>query len=252
MSGGRRGAGTHGTAEHALPLSPAARKTQRKVISLLKDLQRRGYESCLCSEFREAYGRFLLLFERFQTEVLAAEGRVPSCRRGCATCCFHWVEDVYSFEAALIGDHIVRHMRDEIPRITRLCREDVRAMEDLESHGSRVFDASAAQRAREGAEFDLVDLLLGAFYRLRRPCPLLGKDGACLIYDLRPLTCRIYVSFSPPARCDPEHRDDEDIPTVLLDLEEEANALLDELHFRYDSYGGDTGLRSLLLQCLES
>lgn len=35
--------------------------------------------------------------------------------------------------------------------------------------------------------------------RLRHPCPLLGSNGLCMIYDVRPLTCRAFTSKSAAA-----------------------------------------------------
>jgi Fe-S-cluster containining protein len=81
---------------------------------------------------------------------------------------------------------------------------------------------------------------------------LLGDDGTCCVYPVHPLTCRIYVSFSEPHRCDPDYINEDAVPTALLDLEEQANRILDSLHFRYRRFGDDTGLRSLLASYLSA
>jgi hypothetical protein len=55
------------------------------------------------------------------------------------------------------------------------------------------------------------------------------------------------MSFSDPSQCLPEYINEDDIPTYLLDAQEEVSELLDELHFKHVKFEGNTGLRSLLL-----
>jgi len=235
-----------------VPLGEAARGAHARIVELLRQMVRCDARSPLDPSFLAMHRALLGLIASFQQRVLEGERRTPSCSRGCAACCMHWVEDVNSFEALILADHLRRTMPDRIAGIVSACRADQEAMVRLDE---AVYDAmrrSADERQREKAEFDHVDLLLASFYRLRRPCPLLDSDGACMVYDLRPVTCRIYVSFSPPARCDPDYAVDHDIPTVLLDLEEDANALLDTLHARFDTLDNDTSLRTQLLGLLQA
>jgi len=90
-------------------------------------------------------------------------------------------------------------------------------------------------------------LLLNLFHRQHRPCPFLDIDGTCSIYPVRPLTCRIYVSFSDPLRCSPEYAAGAAAPGRLIDLSPTANEILDRLHFKYQRLEGDTGLRSQMI-----
>ena len=39
------------------------------------------------------------------------------------------------------------------------------------------------------------------YRRERAPCPLLGDDGLCSIYESRPMACRVYQVISPPELC---------------------------------------------------
>jgi hypothetical protein len=71
-----------------------------------------------------------------------------------------------------------------------------------------------------------------------------------MIYPVRPLTCRMYLSTSDPLRCNPDYIHASLTPTMIIDLSEEANRILDRLHFRFQRFDGDTGLRSLLLKHL--
>jgi hypothetical protein len=139
-------------------------------------------------------------------------------------------------------------MPGEVERIVKICREDSLLLEYLDSIVEQKLSCDG--NSKYPATFDRVDVLLASFYQQKRPCPLLNRNGECSIYPLRPLTCRIYVNFYDPLLCDPQHINSRDIPNYLLDLPEETNVLLDRLHFRFDSFKGNTGLRSLLLFAL--
>jgi Fe-S-cluster containining protein len=160
------------------------------------------------------------------------------------------VEDVYSFEAVLISAFVKDTMPMRIPEIVESFERDVREMEKLD----RIVSSRLMHRRRnpETVGIDSVDLLLASFYQLRRSCAFLEEDGSCGIYEVRPLTCRIYMSFSTPEYCDPDYINVSDIHTYLLDIEEEASELLDRLHVKYDAFGNDLGLRSLMVKCLGS
>lgn len=227
----------------------AAQRTHGQIVRLLDGLWDARHGSPLDPKFAGPYREFLALVDRYQRELLEAEHRVPSCAAGCMMCCCHWVEDVYSFETEVIAARIRRRHGDRLAAIVAACRRDMDVMERLD----RELDSSPApgKGAGEGDGPDQrTERLLGAFYALRRPCPLLTAERRCLVYDVRPLTCRVYLSFSPPSRCDPEYADERDVPICLVDLEESASALLDRLHERYDRFGNDTSLRSVLAACL--
>jgi len=219
----------------------AARQTHARIVQVLRGLLTARHRSPLDPAFAAAYREFIALFEQYQRELLESEHRVPSCGPGCTACCGHWVEDVNSFEVEMIAERLRRRHPECVAAIVAACRRDMAAMEGLDR------DMGAAGG---GEPLDRVDRLLNAFYALRRPCPLLTGERLCLVYDVRPLTCRVYYSFSPPSRCDPGCADEGDVPTCLVDLEESASALLDELHGRYDRFDNDTSLRSVLVACL--
>jgi Fe-S-cluster containining protein len=233
-------------------LGEATRATHRAIVETLSRMLRIEADSPLNQSFLDLHHTLLRHIDTFQHQVLRDESREPSCAKGCAACCMHWVEDVNSFEGEILADHLRRSLPERIPGILTQGQEDIGVIENLDEEVHEAMRRSRKERTQSGAEFDHVDLLLASFYRLRRPCPLLAADGGCMVYALRPLTCRVYVSFSHPAHCDPDYAEDHDIPTVLLDLEEEANDLLDELHVRYDRFDNDTSLRSLLVRLLNA
>ena len=58
------------------------------------------------------------------------------------------------------------------------------------------------------------------------------------------------INLGDPGVCPPEMINENDTVTYILDLDDEANELLDELHARYERYPEDTALCSLVLKYL--
>lgn len=227
-----------------IPVPEEAARVHRQIVSKLTCLEKSNFSSCLDPRFREGFNDILELFEQYQKLVLENSSIVCTCGKRCCSCCFHWVEDVNSFEAEIMAHYISINMPDKIPHIIKSCIEDQAELE-------RLYALVQKRLAREQDEaIDEIDLLLSVFYQARRLCPLCGSDGLCMIYPVRPLTCRIYMSFSDPGLCDPSYINDDYIPTYLLNLEEAANDILDRLHFKYQKFREDTGLRSLLIKYL--
>jgi Fe-S-cluster containining protein len=232
-----------------LPLTvpPAAKKIHKQIFDRLTALEAGVFRSCLGPEFTKAWQEILALIDLYQKEIAGASRKAISCAKGCAACCCHWVEDVNSFEAEMIAEHLKKHHPGKVVRIIAHCGRDEKKLADL---NDIVETKLAAEHDRpSAAAIDPIDLLLASFYRLRSQCPLL-ENGLCLAYPVRPLTCRMYVSFSTPEQCDPAYIDNDDIPTYLFDLEEKADGIIDRLHFKYLKFENDTGLRSLLTKYL--
>jgi Fe-S-cluster containining protein len=232
----------------SIVVPPNARPIQQAIINRLKKLVARCYRSCLCKGFKSEYARILGLFEKYQHAVIQAGPYTPSCKKGCGICCYHYAEDVYSFEVEIIAEGLRLNRENEIPTIIKVLEEDEMWRERIKSAVTRSMGKS--RYARGLKDSDPYDIVLSGFYQLRRACPLLDKDGSCSIYAVRPLTCRIYVSFSHPRYCKPENINEGKAATYLLDLEKDASDLFDALHFMYDEAHGDTGLRSMLLKRL--
>jgi Fe-S-cluster containining protein len=233
-----------------LALSPKAAVIHSRIETEIKKLLQSDARSALEPEFINGYEKIMELFEEFQKEVIAFSGNSITCSNNCTRCCFHWVEDVYSFEAEIIADYIKKNFSSRVSEILDRFRKDVAEIERLDAIvGEKMF---ACGEDKEASGIDSVDLLLSGFYQLRRPCALLDDNGACGIYPVRPLTCRIYLSFSDPMYCDPDYINESDVRTYLLDLEESASELLDQLHMEFDRFENDMGLRSVLIKCLES
>lgn len=91
-----------------------------------------------------------------------------ACRAGCSFCC-HMAVSLTGPEAL----HIAARLR-----ATRSREELGRLYERVATVGARVSGLSIEQRAAA-----------------RTPCALLGDDGACTIYEFRPLGCRSWTSL---------------------------------------------------------
>lgn len=109
-----------------------------------------------------------------------APGVVP-CRRGCTACC-HGPFDISVADVELLRDAVER-----LPEETRL---DVimRARVLLAKMEAREPEWTTPHAIADLGEerFDRLSAALGA-----EPCPLLGDDGRCRIYEDRPLVCRL-------------------------------------------------------------
>jgi Fe-S-cluster containining protein len=227
---------------------PSAQKIEKEIVSILKQLLKQAWPSCLDKEFRSAYAKALGLFSLYQREVLAAHPLAATCKKGCGVCCNHWPEDTYSFEVLRIADHLKKHRPGDIVRITKTLRDDVECLDRIKrAVKERLRDPS--ERAALG-DIDPYDVALTSFYQFNRPCPLLDNNGSCTVYSIRPFTCRVYVNFSSPDLCRPDNILGDKAMTYLLDLEKDASELFDKLHFMYDVFDGETGLRAMLYKAL--
>jgi Fe-S-cluster containining protein len=232
-------------AKELLAIPDDAAGIHSEIVNLLNQLETANCPSCLDQEFKLHYFKILELFELYQNVIVKNSQYSSGCKRGCSSCCNHWVEDVNSFEAEIIVEYIRKYYPDRIRDIIDQCKEDVRLLNHIEELTLKKIDTCDTEKT-----IDHIDLVLSVFYQMKKPCPLISDTGACSIYTVRPLTCRIYMSFSDAALCNPEYQDQENIATYLLNLEENANTILDRLHFRYQRFAGESGLRSLLLKHL--
>jgi len=231
-----------------IAVTPAIRPVMNRIVLKLRQLVRSCPVSPLAASFREVYSEICSMIDEYQEILIRHSEHSVTCTCGCADCCNHWVEDVNSFEAEIIADYIRKQLPERVETIIRQCKEDCLELERLQE----LVDERVNLLSEDGdkSRIDNVDLLLGVFYQMRRPCPLLAEDGSCSVYPVRPVTCRIYVSFYDPIRCDPDYITTSIVPTAILDLSETANQLLDSLHFDNMRFEGDTGLRSLLFKHL--
>jgi Fe-S-cluster containining protein len=227
---------------------PAARAVEKHIVSVLSKLVKQKHASCLDRGFRAGYAEVRNSFSEYQRMVLAGYPIAMTCGKECGVCCNHWPEDTYSFEVLLVADHLKNQHPADIKRIVLTLRDDIDCLDTIKKSVEQRLCAPRERKALR--DIDPYDVALSSFYQFSRPCPLLGQNGSCTIYAIRPFTCRVYVSFSPPMLCRPENILGKDVLTYLLDLGKDAEELFDSLHFMYDVFDGDTSFRSMLYKAL--
>jgi len=231
-----------------LSIPPEAKKIHDSITTILRQIRDAGYPDCTNDEFRRLYSQAMALYADYQRICVNASGEILSCGPGCWICCCHYAEDVYSFEAEIIARHVKRLPVRTRALIEKSCEKAVYALENLRPIVSQKLQLEEYRSIT--AETDAADILLSSYYQLKNRCPFLDEKNLCLIYAIRPLTCRAYINLGDPSVCPPEMINESDASTYILDLDDEANGMLDELHFRYERYPGDTSLCSLVLKHL--
>ena len=111
----------------------------------------------------------------------AVEGKPVECRRGCRWCCYQPVFAA-THELFCIREYVQKSLPEEL-------------QEELQRR--------AVEKSRLTLQISHREL-----YRFRHACPFLDR-GSCLIYEVRPMACRIYLSSSAES-CKREYRDPED------------------------------------------
>ena len=141
----------------------------------------------------------------------AAAGNPLSCRRGCDVCCRSQPVPVAPMEAFALAE-LVEAMPE--PRRTEIRARFADRVARLEAAGlAGIWRTGLAESGDAG------DADAERFHRLGLACPFLEADGACGIYEHRPLVCRRYVVSSPAENCaDPFQRPIEPIPVPMNPL----------------------------------
>lgn len=126
--------------------------------------------------FYEAYDRYLA----------ARLERIPvRCQRACAHCC---------------RDNPRGSTGIELLRLL----DAVRALPDGEALLARA-EARAARYAERLARLGSEDAAIAETKLARDACMFLGADGACRVYDARPVACRMFFAITEPDWCAQEH-----------------------------------------------
>ncbi len=232
-----------------LPISERALAIHEEIVYFLKVLANIPLETGIDAEFKETYFAVLEIYEEYQEMVITDSGEKACCYEGCAQCCFHWVEDVYSFEGEIIAQYLKKNHPDKIKDIVQSFSDDEKELLFIQEIMEKKILKNAANDP-EFEEIDAMEILLSGFYQLKRPCALLDENKSCIIYAVRPLTCRVFLNFSEPVNCHPDFINSGEVHTYILDLEEEAIIILDKLHEKYKRFGENQGLRSMLLKLL--
>lgn len=133
---------------------------------------------------RDGTAAYRVLLERLDRWMDAARLRHPGvipCGAGCTACC-HGPFDVTIADAELLGEALGEMSEGERSEVTGRAAALVARMRALATDWAAPYDVAALGEER----FDRVADVLSA-----EPCPLLGEDGRCRIYERRPMVCRL-------------------------------------------------------------
>lgn len=232
-----------------LVMTDSARTLLKSIEDILAGLIGRTGLRAEDDEFYFTYRRFLDLYDRCMREIIDASGIRSVCEAGCSNCCCHWVDDVNSFEGAVISRYLADSHPEMIFPVIGSFRDDILVLESLSAVVDRKMDGCLSA----GDDIpDPYDLLLSCYYQLERPCALLDGKGRCTVYPVRPLTCRDYLNIRDSTACRPDRINGEDAATLILYISDTVSERIETLHRRFDDGSGDMSLRSILLRFLES
>jgi len=130
------------------------------------------------------FEKYEALVHEVDKVVEAVKSQYPeevACKKGCADCC-HAVFDLSLIEAMYINKKF-----NEL--FSGMERSDILDRADESEREMYKAKREANKEVMEGKDVNEVLEELG---RLRIRCPLLSEDDLCLMYENRPVTCRLY------------------------------------------------------------
>lgn len=119
-----------------------------------------------------------IVFQRVQNEF----GQCVSCVKGCDDCC-HALFDLSLVEAMYLN-RAFQNAFDYGPKRSEILNRASEIDRKLTKLKRDLFQKEKKGEAKEA--------LIEEAARLRMPCPLLDSDKTCMLYEQRPLTCRLY------------------------------------------------------------
>jgi len=154
-------------------------------------------------------------------------GRQPSCRKGCAHCCYYLVP-ISTAEAFCLTREVLaisEPLRSALIRMFHLAGRRLLSRPPQDA-------GSAAPADRRLGPSRRLRYLSDWYASLHLACPFLA-DRACAIYDLRPLACREYWVTSDPRHCrlfSPGRVDTAPLPVRIAEVLSETCGRLEGQH----------------------
>lgn len=145
--------------------------------------QGRAYEACMAILTR----RMPSLYAAYDAyiEAVLATGRQPvTCRAECPACCAHYVTSVEPVELLWLDAHLRRSAQHA---------DQLFAMHERATAYRKVY------RPDEGDEAE--DKALHRYFLIGKKCPFLTAKGECGVRGARPMSCRMFFSYSDPKYC---------------------------------------------------
>lgn len=160
-------------------------------------------------------------FMGYLDAVLPQHKNPIKCGPGCGNCCHHYPMSIEPFEH--IAFYAALRNREDLFSILEAC---VLRQEKFSGFAEAALSAEAPS---EDPEEDA----LHEFFARGYTCPFLRDDGCCGVYDVRPVTCRMYFSQTDPCYCTPEFLQTEKNKSFIVylpDYIEEAIAEISEYY----------------------
>lgn len=170
-----------------------------------EDLSEELNKASLLKHLENQYGIMDSLLEAFQHRV-TTRGTGIDCRRGCSWCCHQQVL-VMPAEMLLVADYIEKNFDNE----------------------TRAIILQKTVDKDEKVKLLAPEKVLQA----KIPCPLL-RDGACSVYPVRPMACRIYLSANVDSCLEEFHHPEKpDVYPMLFDFPLHAGRMMNSgmIHF---------------------
>ena len=141
-------------------------------------------------KFNEDYHR---AYSNYLEAVLPQQERNITCAASCGNCCHHFPMSVEPFE--LVALYLQLRKRSDFIEIMEGCENRTKIFDSL-------FKKNYEQLCSED---ESEDKSLHDYFSLWKPCMFSDHAGDCLIYPMRPVSCRMYFSQTSPAYCTPEY-----------------------------------------------
>ena len=123
---------------------------------------------------------FVQADEWFNHSRSALVGEIP-CRRGCCQCC------IGPFVITLLD---TLELRRGLATLDTGTRQDIERQAERQARAMEALEPTLSNsRFIDHWDDRMVDSLVEQFHDV--PCPALGSDGACRVYEFRPVTCRL-------------------------------------------------------------
>jgi Fe-S-cluster containining protein len=130
----------------------------------------------------QKYGSLLASVDRWFANCCARAGHEIACARGCSSCCRGL------FDITLLDACYLKTGFDQLEEDTRrLVLEKAKRWLEVIRQTWPGFDAPYILNIRPEADWQAL-----MSEDDQTPCPLLSDSGECLVYDYRPMTCRLH------------------------------------------------------------
>ena len=197
------------------------------------------HASLMALDFTDFFQRYETIINEADQVFQAVRAKCAEnvrCEKGCSDCC-HALFDLTLVEALYLNSHFNA-------KFSGKAKDDVLKRADEADRQAYRLKHEAVKATRDGK--NAADIL-AEMAKVRVRCPLLDDEGACSMYEQRPVTCRIYgvptaIGGSAHTCGKSGFEKGKPYPTVYLDrIQDKLYALSHELsesiHSRYKGLG---------------